>query len=61
MAEEGRFERFIVTAQFEMDAYTEDGKTYWAEQRAHSILSKTELDAKVVKVEFAKKKTKKRK
>lgn len=55
MAEEGRFERFIVTAQFEMDAYTENGKTYWAEQRAHSILSKTELDAKVVKVEFAKK------
>jgi hypothetical protein len=55
MAEEGRFERFIVTAQFELEAYTENGKTYWAEQRAHSILSKTELNAKVVRVELAKK------
>ena len=55
MAEEGRFERFIVTAQFELEAYTENGKTYWAEKRAHSILSKTELNAKVVKVELDKK------
>jgi hypothetical protein len=55
MAEEGRFERFIVTAQFELEAYTENGKTYWAEQRAHSILNNTELNAKVVKVELAKK------
>ena len=55
MAEEGCFERFIVTARFEMEAYTENGKKYWAKERARSILSKTELDAKVVKVEFAKK------